>query len=109
MKRLLLVLLLAATGMPSAQANTRLLFLTHAGLYKHTSLGPAEKAVIELGKSGGFDVTTVEGFKRDFLPLFAQGKLKPLVNRVYDFADLPKAKDAMEADAHVGKIVVRIG
>ena len=52
---------------------------------------------------------TVEGFKRDFLPLFAQGKLKPLVNRVYDFADLPKAKDAMEADAHVGKIVVRIG
>jgi NADPH2:quinone reductase len=52
---------------------------------------------------------TVEGFKRDFLPLFAAGKLKPLVSRVYDFADLPKAKDAMEADAHVGKIVVRVG
>jgi NADPH:quinone reductase-like Zn-dependent oxidoreductase len=52
---------------------------------------------------------TVEGFKRHFLPLFASGKLKPLVDRVYDFADLPKAKDAMEADAHVGKIVVRVG
>jgi NADPH:quinone reductase-like Zn-dependent oxidoreductase len=52
---------------------------------------------------------TVEGFKRDFLPLFASGRLKPLVNRVYDFADLPKAKQAMEADTHVGKIVVRIG
>ena len=51
---------------------------------------------------------TVEGFKRDFLPLFSSGKLKPLVDRVYDFADLPKAKDAMEADAHVGKIVVRM-
>lgn len=51
---------------------------------------------------------TVEGFKRDFLPLFAAGKLKPLVDRVYDFADLPKAKGAMEADAHVGKIVVRM-
>ena len=52
---------------------------------------------------------TVEGFKRDFLPLFASGRLKPLIDRVYDFADLPKAREAMEADAHVGKIVVRIG
>ena len=52
---------------------------------------------------------TVDGFKRDFLPLFPAGKLKPLVHRVYDFADLPKAKDAMEADTHAGKMVVRIG
>jgi NADPH:quinone reductase-like Zn-dependent oxidoreductase len=52
---------------------------------------------------------TVEGFKRDFLPLFASGKIKPLVHQVYDFADLPKAKEAMEADTHVGKIVVRVG
>jgi NADPH:quinone reductase-like Zn-dependent oxidoreductase len=52
---------------------------------------------------------TVEGFKRDFLPLFASGRLKPLVSRVFDFADLPKAKQAMEADTHVGKIVVRVG
>lgn len=51
---------------------------------------------------------TVEGFKRDFLPLFASGRIKPLVDRVYDFADLPKAKEAMESDAHVGKIVVRM-
>jgi NADPH:quinone reductase-like Zn-dependent oxidoreductase len=50
---------------------------------------------------------TVQGFTRDWLPLFARGKLKPLVDRVYDFADLPKAVDRMEADAHVGKIVVR--
>ena len=49
----------------AAQAPRKLLFLTHAGLYKHTSLGPAEKAVIELGKTNGFDVTTVEGYKLD--------------------------------------------
>ena len=49
----------------AAQTPKKLLFLTHAGLYKHTSLGPAEKAVIELGKTGGFDVTTVEGYKLD--------------------------------------------
>ena len=29
------------------------------------ALAPAEKAVIELGKTGGFDVTTVEGYKLD--------------------------------------------
>ena len=51
---------------------------------------------------------TVEGFKRDFLPLFASGKLKPVIDRVYDFDDLPAAKARMEADAHVGKLVVRI-
>jgi NADPH:quinone reductase-like Zn-dependent oxidoreductase len=51
---------------------------------------------------------TVEGFKKDFLPLFASGKLKPVVDRVYDFKDLPEAKARMEADAHVGKIVVRV-
>jgi len=51
---------------------------------------------------------TVEGFKKDFLPLFASGKLKPVIDRVYDFKELPEAKARMEADAHVGKIVVRI-
>ena len=51
---------------------------------------------------------TVQGFTRDWLPLFASGKLKPLIDRVYDFADLPKAVERMEADAHVGKIVVRV-
>src|SRR5687767_9667984 len=51
---------------------------------------------------------TVEGFKRDFLPLFASGKLKPLIDRVYDFKDLPQAKARMESNAHLGKIVVRV-
>jgi NADPH:quinone reductase-like Zn-dependent oxidoreductase len=51
---------------------------------------------------------TVQGFIRDFLPLFASGKLKPVIDRVYDFKDLPQAKARMEADAHVGKIVVRL-
>lgn len=66
MKRALLVIVLAAASLSaSAQAPKKLLFLTHAALYKHTSLGPAEKAVTELGKAGGFEVTTVEGYKQD--------------------------------------------
>jgi len=51
---------------------------------------------------------TVKGLTKDFLPLFASGKLKPLIDRVYDFKDLPAAKARMESDAHAGKIVVRI-
>jgi len=51
---------------------------------------------------------TVQGFIRDWLPLFASGKLKPLIEKVYDFKDLPEAKARMETDAHVGKMVVRL-
>jgi len=51
---------------------------------------------------------TVQGFINDFLPLLAGGRLKPVIDRVYDFKDFPAAQARMEADAHVGKIVVRI-
>ncbi|MGH8692321.1 MAG: zinc-binding dehydrogenase [Burkholderiales bacterium] len=51
---------------------------------------------------------TVQGFIKDFLPLVAAGKLRPVIDRVYDFKDLPEAKARMESDAHVGKIVVRM-
>jgi type 1 glutamine amidotransferase len=54
-----------AQAPPAAQARKKVLFLTHAGLYKHTSLGPAEDAVTEWGKTSGFDVTTVQGYKQD--------------------------------------------
>jgi NADPH:quinone reductase-like Zn-dependent oxidoreductase len=59
-------------------------------------------------RNGAQRGVTVEGFKKDFLPLFASGKLKPVIDRVYDFEDLPQAKARMEADAHLGKLVVRI-
>ena len=59
-------------------------------------------------RNGAQRGVTVEGFKKDFLPLFASGKLKPVLDRVYDFKDLPEAKARMEADAHVGKLVVRV-
>ncbi len=51
---------------------------------------------------------TVREFVADFLPLFASGRIKPLVDKVFDFSDLEKAKSYMEADKHVGKIVLRI-
>lgn len=39
--------------------------LTHAGLYKHSSLGPAEAAVTSWGRDAGFEVTTLQGYLQD--------------------------------------------
>jgi NADPH2:quinone reductase len=52
---------------------------------------------------------TVKGFVADFMPLFASGRLKPLVDKVFALEDLEKAKAYMESDVHVGKIVVKAG
>jgi NADPH:quinone reductase len=46
------------------------------------------------------------GFKADWLPLFANGSLRPLVDRVLPFERLAEAKAAMEAGQHAGKIVL---
>lgn len=58
-------LLVARPQAQSPQARKKLLFLTHAGLYKHPSLVPAEEAVTEWGRTSGFDVTTLQGYKQD--------------------------------------------
>ena len=71
MKRALLVCRFSAFGRPPpprlrrARRRRSCCSSRTPALYKHTSLGPAEKAVTELGKTGGFEVTTVEGYKQD--------------------------------------------
>jgi NADPH:quinone reductase-like Zn-dependent oxidoreductase len=52
---------------------------------------------------------TVAGFVRDVLPAFADGRIRPVVDRVFPLAELPAAKAYMESDAQVGKIVVTAG
>lgn len=48
------------------------------------------------------------GFRRDVLPAIQDGRIKPLIDRVFSFDDLPAAKAHMDASAMVGKIAVRI-
>lgn len=48
----------------------------------------------------------VAGFKADWLPLFASGQLRPLVDHVVPFEHLAAGKASMEAGTHVGKIVL---
>ena len=48
------------------------------------------------------------GFVADRLPAIADGRIEPLIDRVFAFDELIAAKDYMESDAHVGKIVVSL-
>ena len=49
----------------------------------------------------------VRGFSRDVLPAIAAGRLRPVIDKVFPLSDLPAAKAYMEANKHLGKIIVR--
>jgi NADPH2:quinone reductase len=51
---------------------------------------------------------SVRGFEKDFLPYFADGRLSPVVDRVFAFADVPAAHAYFDSNAMIGKIVVRL-
>jgi hypothetical protein len=48
----------------------------------------------------------VPAFREKILPLFAQGRIIPLVDQVFPFEKLVEAKAAMESNRHLGKIVL---
>lgn len=50
----------------------------------------------------------VQGFVRQFMPMFVDGRLKPTIDSVYDVADINEAHIRMEQNLNVGKIVVRL-
>ena len=47
-------------------------------------------------------------FEREILGRYAERRMAPLIDRVFGFEELPAAKDYMESNAMVGKIVVKI-
>ncbi len=49
----------------------------------------------------------VRGFERDVLPAIASGHVRPVIDKVFPFAQLPQAKAYMESNAHLGKIILR--
>lgn len=51
---------------------------------------------------------TIDGFIADMLPLVRDGRLKPLIDTVFPFEQLPQAVERMRADTHVGKIVLKV-
>lgn len=73
----------------------------HANRYEIFGISNAKLTVGERAQA-------VHGFARDVLPAFSDGRIEPLVDRVFGFDQLPDAKACMESSAMVGKIVVRM-
>jgi len=45
-------------------------------------------------------------FVRDAMPAIAAGRIKPIIDRIFPFDELPAARARMESNAHLGKIVI---
>jgi len=54
-------------------------------------------------------IAVVERFRRQWLHRFTDGTLTPLVDSVFPLADAARAHERMEANANVGKLVLRVG
>lgn len=52
--------------------------------------------------------SAIPRFVAEVLPLFADGRIRPRIDEVVDFAHLAQAKARMEAGHHAGKIVLRM-
>jgi NADPH:quinone reductase-like Zn-dependent oxidoreductase len=50
----------------------------------------------------------MRGFVRDVLPGFADGRIVPVIDKVFTFDELPAAKAYVETDAQLGKVVVKM-
>jgi NADPH:quinone reductase-like Zn-dependent oxidoreductase len=50
--------------------------------------------------------SSVAGFITDVLPALADGRIRPLVDKVFAFGELAAAKACMDANQHLGKIVL---
>jgi NADPH:quinone reductase-like Zn-dependent oxidoreductase len=48
----------------------------------------------------------VPGFVAGILPMIADGRIKPVIDRVFPFEQLAQAKAFMEGNQHLGKIVL---
>ena len=48
----------------------------------------------------------MRGFVRDLLPGYADGRITPVIDKVFQFDELPAAKAYVESNAQLGKVVV---
>ncbi|MES2563446.1 MAG: zinc-binding dehydrogenase [Pseudomonadota bacterium] len=49
-----------------------------------------------------------QGFNRDVMPAVIDGRIVPVIDRVFAFDELPQAKAYVEAGTQIGKVVVRL-
>jgi NADPH:quinone reductase-like Zn-dependent oxidoreductase len=51
---------------------------------------------------------TVRAFERDFLLHFAAGRIVPVIDRTFAFAEMAAAREYFDSNAQLGKVVVRL-
>jgi NADPH:quinone reductase-like Zn-dependent oxidoreductase len=49
-----------------------------------------------------------KGFERDVLPAIVDGRIEPVIDRVFPFDELPAAKAYVDAGTQIGKVVVKV-
>ncbi len=50
----------------------------------------------------------VRSFRNDVLPALASGQIRPVIDRVFNFDQVPAAHEYIESDANFGKVVVSL-
>ena len=59
-------------------------------------------------RTADMKAAALPAFKADLLPAIADGRIRPLVDQVFPFDQLPAAQACMEANRHLGKIVLKV-
>jgi putative PIG3 family NAD(P)H quinone oxidoreductase len=67
------------------------------------------KATTLRSRAQGYKIRLSQEFAAYALPLFEEGTLRPVTDRVYDWDDAAEAHRRMEANENAGKLVLRVG
>lgn len=66
------------------------------------------KGTVLTPRSDQYKAELTTEFSKKALPLFIEGKLKPLIHSVVPFSDLPEAHRQMEDNENIGKIILSL-
>ena len=90
---------IAVLGGPKAELNMALIMMRRLTLTGST-LRP---------RSNEFKAALADEVEQNAWPLFASGELGPVMDRCFPLAEAAEAHARMEAGAHIGKIVLKVG
>lgn len=60
-------------------------------------------------RSDAYKARLTADFSRHVLPLFGEGRLRPIVDQIFSLEEMRAAHEYMESNRNTGKIIVRVG